>query len=312
MNRVTWIVVLTGFVLWACDDDEVKTDVEPDVSETVDQETTQPDEDMAQPDEDTAQPDEDTAQPDEDTMQPDDNDGEQVEPITGFIADHRAPAAFDTIPAATFDTVRSGYHIYYGHTSHGSQLVTGMEMLAAEDASTYALPPMHEPGGDLGHNGDLAWEQSTRSYLSQHPETNLVIWSWCGGCSDNDEEGINTYLNAMNQLELDFPNVRFVYMTGHLDGSGAADGDNLRANNQRIRTYCQQNNKVLFDFEDLESYDPAGQYYVDETDACGWCSTWCASHDCPSCSDCAHSHCFNCYQKGKAFWWLLARLSGWE
>jgi hypothetical protein len=28
--------------------------------------------------------------------------------------------------------------------------------------------------------------------------------------------------------------------------------------------------------------------------------------------ECAHSHCFNCYLKGKAFWWLLARMAGWS
>ena len=26
----------------------------------------------------------------------------------------------------------------------------------------------------------------------------------------------------------------------------------------------------------------------------------------------AHSHCLNCYQKGKAFWWMMARIAGWD
>ena len=34
------------------------------------------------------------------------------------------------------------------------------------------------------------------------------------------EADISTYLNLMNYLEHDFPDVKFVYMTGHLDGSG--------------------------------------------------------------------------------------------
>ena len=63
---------------------------------------------------------------------------------------------------------------------------------------------------------------------------------------------------------------------------------------------------------DIESYDPDGNYYPDASDDCGWCSTWCAGHSCPACGSCAHSHCFNCYLKGKAFWWMMARLAGWE
>jgi hypothetical protein len=167
-----------------------------------------------------------------------------------------------------------------------------------------------EYGDDLGHDGDTSWVPLTRTYLSNHSETNLVVWSWCGGCSDNTIDGIDTYLNAMAGLEADYPNVTFVYMTGHLDGSGA-DG-NLYARNNQIRNFCTAHNKILFDFADIESYDPSGTYYPDESDGCSWCTDWCAQHDCPDCGSCAHSHCFNCYQKGKAFWWLLARIAGWN
>jgi len=138
----------------------------------------------------------------------------------------------------------------------------------------------------------------------------VVVWSWCGGCSDNTEAGIAAYLAAMTQLELDYPQVAFVYMTGHLDGTGP-DG-NLYRSNEQIRAYCQAEDKLLFDFADIESWDPAGVYYPDETDACAWCTDWCAVEPCPDCGGCAHSHCFNCYLKGKGFWWLLARVSGWQ
>ena len=70
--------------------------------------------------------------------------------------------------------------------------------------------------------------------------------------------------------------------------------------------------KWLFDFAHIESYDPDGNYYPDESDGCGWCEDWCETHDCPECGGCAHSHCYNCWQKGKALWWLLGRITGWE
>ncbi len=168
-----------------------------------------------------------------------------------------------------------------------------------------------EISGDLGTSGDVAWANTTRARLDQPGNGyNVVAWSWCGGVSGNSTAGIDAYLAAMDQLERDYPGVKFVYMTGHTDGSGASG--TLRANNARIRAYCAANGKWLFDFEDIESYDPAGNYYPDTSDSCSWCSNWCQAHACPSCSGgCAHSDCFNCYLKGRAFWWLLARMAGW-
>ena len=42
----------------------------------------------------------------------------------------------------------------------------------------------------------------------------------------------------MSQLESDYPGVKFVYMTGHLDGSGEVGNLNIR--NEQIREYCRE------------------------------------------------------------------------
>jgi hypothetical protein len=232
-----------------------------------------------------------------------------------IVAGHTAAAEFPLIPHPYIEQVKNTYKIFYGHTSHGSQIVTGMTVLR-DSTSLYDFNngegtlSLSEYGDDLGLLGDTSWVPITRQRLDQPGNNiNLVVWSWCGGCSDNTEEGIDIYLNAMSGLEADYPGVTFIYMTGHLDGTGI-DGNLYRSNNQ-IRTYCLTHNKKLFDFADIESYDPSGVYYPDETDACNWCYDWCAVN--PGCcgNSCAHSHCFNCYQKGRAFWWLLARIAGW-
>ncbi|MGB9626073.1 MAG: hypothetical protein ACPMAQ_14560 [Phycisphaerae bacterium] len=234
-----------------------------------------------------------------------------------IIADHLAAAAFDAIPITAIQAAQSTYRIWYGHTSHGSQLVTGMQMLYSADAryafnaGAGSLSLQEQTDVDLGYEGNLDWVATTRDILNAPGNNiNVVMWSWCGGVSENTEAGIADYLTAMNQLETDYPSVTFVYMTGHLDGSGP-DG-NLYARNEQIRRYCRTNNKVLYDFADIESYDPAGNYYPDGTDWCEWCEAWCTTHTCPACEDCAHSQCINCYQKGRAFWWMMARLAGWS
>jgi hypothetical protein len=245
-----------------------------------------------------------------DTTDPDGQlDWDNLAPGT-VVAGHEAVTSFSSIPTTVLDFIRTNFRVYYGHTSHGSQIMTGLSMLAAESPD-HTAPSFHEIGDDLGSDGDVSWATTTRAFLDSHPgEYNVVMWSWCGGVSSNTEPGINTYLSTMTQLETEYPEVVFIYMTGHLDGSGVSG--NLYARNNQIRAYATANHKVLFDFADIESYDPNGQYYPDSSDDCGWCSNWCDTHDCPVCGSCAHSHCFNCYLKGKAFWWMMARVAGWE
>lgn len=218
---------------------------------------------------------------------------------TAIIADHTIISHYESLSPSTLSTIQD-LHIYYLHTSHGSQIMTGLSMLP------HSLPYFHEVEGDLGYDGDTSWEAPARRYLDNHPDCDVVMMSWCGGCSDNTRQGISTYLNTFNQLEQDYPNVIFIYMTGHLDGTGV--NGNLYARNNQIRDFCYKNNKILFDFADIESYDPDGNFYPDEDDSCQWCDTWCQTHTCLSCRDCAHSHCFNCYLKGKAWWSMMAEV----
>lgn len=227
-------------------------------------------------------------------------------------------------------------HIAYGHTSHGSQIITGMQGLVNFKGDQYtfndggtngALDLRDRPfpgASDLGNPNRTEWAISTRNYLGSHPEVNIIIWSWCGQVSSATEEDIDTYLDLMNNLERDFPNVHFVYMTGHLDGTGK-DG-NLNQRNEQIRSFCEVNNKILYDFADIESYCPDGNTNYMElfaNDNCdydsdgngsrdaNWAVAWQNDHpediEWYNCSS-AHSQSLNANRKAYAAWKLWVSL----
>ncbi|HEY9159618.1 MAG TPA: InlB B-repeat-containing protein [Desulfomonilia bacterium] len=270
---------------------------------------------------------------------------------SNFIIDHTC-TKLSSIPQDWIRSAKSSLHIAYQHTSHGSQIVTGMYSLPGFKGSLYsfneggtggALDLRDEviaSGYDLGNPDRTAWASKTRDYLRNNPGINVIMWAWCGQVSTATVADINTYLSLMSQLEADFPGVKFVYMTGHTDGTGPSG--NLAARNKQIRDYCIANNKILYDFADIESYDPDGNYYGNRyvTGGCNydynndgttsqssddpplptgsdrnWALDWQKSHTegiewyyCGS----AHSQPLNANQKAYAAWWMFARLAGWN
>jgi hypothetical protein len=291
---------------------------------------------------------------------------------TSRIADHTVIDLIrrGRIPIAAIEAAKDSLHIAYGHTSHGSQIVDGMSGLVAfadagncdgtydysseeglfawsHDGSGGSLRMAEDMGNygsaygaaDLNQPGYGAFEEATRSYLDSHTDVNVVMWSWCGGVSGAEADDIaDEYLARMNHLETDYPNVAFVYMTGHNDGSGTAG--NLHQRNEQIRAYCRANSKLLFDFNDIETYDPDLVSYASRftDDGCNydfngnggldfddhgnltagdrnWAVDWQDEHqagvdwyDCGA----AHSQSIVANMKACAVWWLWCRIAGWS
>lgn len=281
------------------------------------------------------------------------------------------------IPESAIIAAKKNLKIGYGHTSHGDQLRLGMEALvsfandgrlgnARYSENLFAISQnginetLHLFNG-AGYNdgasdqlsGDAGWPNAyfaseTREFLNNpaNASFNVIIWCWCGqlsGFTENDV--LNNYLLPMSKLETDYPKVAFIYMTGHLnDGINTIQAANINARNEQIRQYCKINNKWLYDFADIESYDPDGKYFLNmlATDGCNydkngdgiislnssnppvatggdgnWALEWQNNHvegqNWFQCSaEYAHTQHVNANMKAFAAWWLWARLGGWE
>lgn len=257
-----------------------------------------------------------------------------------IIIDHTC-TDINKIPQKWILEARIEYRIAYTHASHGKQIIRGLHVLDNRndlfiwnhDGTAGALS-LHDYHGQytLAVPNRVEWNHITRELLDDpNNDRNLIMWAWSYQMWPSSENDIKTYLDLMNLLEIDYPDVTFIYMTGPLAGTG--EEGNLHKRNNQIREFCKNHNKVLFDFADIESYDPDGSYFLDkyadeecnyDSDNDGivdsnWAEEWLALNpeselaiQSSQCAACPHSDRLNCILKGRAFWWMMARLSGWE
>ncbi len=204
------------------------------------------------------------------------------------------PTFFSTITSQQITNAKKSLHIGYEHTSHGSQLTYsmthlvnfmnngGLGMNMPSNLYAWNKGGINEAldlddGGIAPGSRDLGyyplWYDSTTNFLETEANSNcnVIIWSWCGQVPDKYANNtlVSEYLNPMADLENKYPDVTFVYMTGHADHSRHVD---LTAGNQIIREFCVNSNRVLYDFYDIESYDPDGIFYEFPNDDCRYYS----------------------------------------
>lgn len=194
------------------------------------------------------------------------------------------------IPDAYITAAKNNLHIAYEHTSHGSQIISGMNALAtypafgnryhwSDDGSAglylddHAIDTVNHwydlsLGDSVDGNGDTPWVVITRAFLNNaaNYHINVVMWSWCSINGHNIERYITNMERLISEYGVGGTNpranshpVEFVFMTGHTEGQGEVGLVAQAA--VRIRSHCVTNKRWLIDYYNIECYDPAGNYY---------------------------------------------------
>jgi hypothetical protein len=265
------------------------------------------------------------------------------------------------IPHEWIDSAKAKLKIAYWRTSHGGQVLSGINVLDAfmGGKGIYTRSEERLPGvlylmdyfADLSAQEET-WPQITRDYLDDtaNQDINVVMWSWCQILGHDGDEDPG-YCSKMDSLIAEYgpggtkissgertESVQFIFMTGHVNGQGE-EGRTNQINNY-IRNHCIANNRILYDFADIESWDPDDDYFLDDyvDDGCNylvdgnrtgnWAEEWIVGkikmegeddtvHNEPNGGDwyqcnAEHSHPLNANMKAYAAWYMFARLAGWK
>ncbi len=212
----------------------------------------------------------------------------------GIVVGHTG-AALASIPDAALGPA-ANLRLLLRHASVGGNIDSGLDALQGQNAkydrSRWSFQNRGNPGWQAKVD-DLVAEAA--AHASSYDVLTMKF------CYIDSDASFTYYRDKMLQLEAGYPAKRFVWWTMPIETSGNAA---RQAFNDQVRAYALANGKVLFDIADVEAWNAAGQK---RTDAYGREILW------PEwTSDGGHLSGAGAERVASAWWWLMARLGGWD
>ena len=249
-----------------------------------------------------------------------------------IIADHSVLAQFTQIPQNAIDTAASQKTLFMHQSTGGYIADSGLGCLAGlhgnetgypQECTTYAgnRSAGRWPWYDKSNWDWDYWPTPTSDALVKVDEFVNIVQARAGNYQvmgmkycyiDGWNQGTNVaqshYIDKMLEMEQQYPGKTFIWATSALwenTGGGACNGcKEIAEFNQQVRAYAKAHNKPLFDIADIESHDRNGNTCV-VSGYEGMCADWYLN-------DGGHPNVEGSIRLAKGFWWLMARINGWN
>lgn len=252
------------------------------------------------------------------------------------VADHTVIAKFAQIPQSAINSAASIKTLFMHQSTGGLIEYSGLECLAGLHGDPASFPAECVTYADNRDAGTWPWYDNTKFNWEEWPDVTIadsilkmdqfvsvvheqagtyqvigMKYCYTDGWNQSDNVDQNYYINKMLALESQYPNKVFMWATSALwaEPGGACNNifnscQGIYDFNQQIRAYAKAHNKPLYDIADIESHDSNGNpCIVDGYE--GMCTAWYDSGG-------GHPNTAGAIRLSKGFWWLMARLGGWN
>lgn len=239
-----------------------------------------------------------------------------------ILIDHTAVEGFDAIPDDQI-AAAAGIRYMIRESSIGVNIDMGLNCLMGnfEGRRPNACGEFFDPKYDRTNwefqiRGNPGWIDKVNDFVEQ---VNLQAgsfdaFSFSVGYVDGLDEGSyprisdpenfqTLFVEKLEALEVEHPDKIFVWWTMSLSRVGSENGTQF---NQMLREYAAAHNKILFDLADIEAHNPDG-VKVESENGYEVISPLYTNEEMSG-----HLNLTGRDRVSRAFWYLMARLAGWE